>query len=554
MKKLYNLLLLPLFYISILAACTDDEGNYNYMSQEEIGVIKIDTIGMDPEQVKLLITVSMNAGDTIVFDPHVDYKYKERLRYRWFYLTLKEGQYKPVLEGNKQVYPPADTIARTKKLDWVCDLKPGMYRFYFMAEDTISGARNFMQINETFISVNQSGALRGLYLLTETIDGNTDIEVLNSQLQFITGFVDAQYFHYYSKKTGRTLPGKPLFIRPSSDGKSKKACMVATDQNMWRLNSVGLQTMNEWNSMFYETPTVFNPQNNFIFGEAGNTGEFLINDGKLHVLYTDKANDLKFSAPIAGNYKASDFLMGKTKTNWNSLAGAIGADQVIYDKQNHCFRPYFSKASSISSFGTTNIDAILDANTLPADPIVIMRGTGNSTYAILNDNGTYWLHRYLFYNVKDDGDLSYLGSSTSPKTDLSGCSEIANAKYFACSNAANAFYYATDKAVYSFSPTSGNSASRLVYSCSANETVTTIHVPGVGGWPTGSCMFYIALWDSNKQEGKLLEFEMDHTNGIPTTQYTGVAPWNNMIKRENPTITTGWGKIISICSLIEQNE
>ena len=115
MKKLYNLLLLPLFYISILAACTDDEGNYNYMSQEEIGVIKIDTIGMDSEQVKLLITVSMNAGDTIVFDPHVDYKYKERLRYRWFYLTLKEGQYKPVLEGNKQVYPPADTIARTKK-------------------------------------------------------------------------------------------------------------------------------------------------------------------------------------------------------------------------------------------------------------------------------------------------------------------------------------------------------------------------------------------------------------------------------------------------------
>ncbi len=106
-----------------------------------------------------------------------------------------------MLEGNKQVYPPADTIARTKKLDWVCDLKPGMYRFYFMAEDTISGARNFMQINETFISVNQSGALRGLYLLTETIDGNTDIEVLNSQLQFITGFVDAQYFHYYSKKT-----------------------------------------------------------------------------------------------------------------------------------------------------------------------------------------------------------------------------------------------------------------------------------------------------------------------------------------------------------------
>lgn len=541
MKKFYYILSLLVFCLAFFMACTEDEGNYSYLSEEEVGLIKIDTTGMGIQRFAL--TYNMNPGDTIVFDPNVSYKYPERLRYRWFYLTLHNYQYQAVQVGNKLVFPPADTIGYTKKLDWICNLEPGAYRFYLLVEDSVSGVRAYYQAEEQYVSVNQSGSQKGLYLLTETTDGNTDIEVLTSTLQLVTGG-DAQYFHYYSDVTGHTLPGKPRFIRGATDGASKSAYLVVTDQNMWRLNSVGMQTMDDWNTMFYDTPEVFDPQCSFYNSSYGKC-DFLINNGKLHVLYTDKANDRKYSAPIAGDYEAAPFLMLQTKTTWGAVSGAINADQVIYDQKNRCFRPYFPRESSLSNFRATAEDAYLDANALPADPVAIFTGNGYDTYAILLLDGVPYLYRYCFYNRVDNGDLSTLNNGGERSAlNLSGCMEIKNAKYYAANSSGSAFYYATDKGVYSFSPTSGQTTSRTIYECEADETVTAIYAPGSvgGGWPTSSCCFYVALWNSSTQEGKVLEYEMNHNDGVPESY------WGPMFggDGENPVATTGWGKIVSM--------
>ena len=65
----------------------------------------------------------------------------------------------------------------------------------------------------------------------------------------------------------------------------------------------------------------FNPQNAFYT----NSCDFLVNDGKLHVLYANKANDRKFSAPVAGDYTSDSFLMKNTRTTWRPVEGAIDA-------------------------------------------------------------------------------------------------------------------------------------------------------------------------------------------------------------------------------------
>lgn len=105
MKKLYTILSLTFLCAAFLTACMKDEGNYDYIPEEEIGMIKIDTAGMGSWEKAGALTNSMNPGDTIEYDPHVDYKYLENLRYRWFYLTLKDYQWQPIQVGNSLVYP-----------------------------------------------------------------------------------------------------------------------------------------------------------------------------------------------------------------------------------------------------------------------------------------------------------------------------------------------------------------------------------------------------------------------------------------------------------------
>lgn len=204
MKMKRNIyLLLALVVLSLtgtLTACYSDEGNYDYLPEEEAGKITIDTIGIAN---RLALSQNMNPGDTIVFEPNVHYAHPERLRYRWFVLPMTRGTYQPVQNGNIMEYPAADTIAYTKKLDWVVNLEPGTYRFYLMAEDSITGMRGYYQAQEQYTTVNQQGQQNGLCLLTER-DGQTDIEFYTSALMLIYGG-DSCYLDYYHKLKGQYL-------------------------------------------------------------------------------------------------------------------------------------------------------------------------------------------------------------------------------------------------------------------------------------------------------------------------------------------------------------
>lgn len=452
-----------------LSACYSDDGNYTYLSDEEAGKITFDTVGIAN---RLALQYNLDPGDTIDFEPNVKYKYPERLRYRWFVLTLTQGTYQPVQNGNIMEYPPADTIAYTKHLHWIVNLTPGTYRFYLMAEDTITGMKGYYQAQERFTTVNQSGNQTGLYLLTER-DGNTDIEIFTSDLMLIYGSGTNCYQGYYHKLKGKYLEGKPRWIRGThTGGKTKDGYLVATDKNLYRLNSVGLETMNDWSSMFYDTPETFDPQCAWLNKDLN--CEFLINNGKLHVLYNGKSNDRKFSSAIAGDYEAYPYLMYTTISSWRPVTGAINSYNVIYDKKNHKFSPYYGSASALSSFKRTSSDAFVDANAVPENVKAVFNGGGNNTCVVAEDaDGTTWLYRYLFYNRVDEGDLSASGAHS--KLDLSKCKDIKNAKLFTASTAGYAVYYATDNAVYSFSMSSGDESSNTLYTCEPGETVTAVY-------------------------------------------------------------------------------
>lgn len=532
----YFILAFAAWVAGTLSSCYSDEGSYDYISEEEAGKIVIDTIGIEN---RLALTQNLNPGDHVEFEPNVHYAHPDRLRYRWFVLTLTEGRYQPVQNGNIMEYPPADTIAYTKKLDWTVNLKPGYYRFYLMAEDSITGMKGYYQAEPSYLQVNESGKVSGLCLLSER-DGQTTLEFYQSPLMLIYG--DSCMYDAYHKLKGTYLEGKPRWIHGTHTGKTAKdGYLVATDKNLYRINSVGLDIMNDWSNMFYDTPETFDPETSFYT----NNCDFLINNGKLHVLYANKTNDRKFSAPIAGDYEASPYLMFSTMTTWRPVTGAINAYNVIYDQKNLRFRPYFSNATSVTSFRGTDGDAYLNANKLPAQPKFIFNGGGNETCCIIeNEEGT-WLYRYLFYNVVDDGDLSSGGERS--KTNLNGCTDIQNAKLFTATTAGYAFYYATDNAVYSFSTSSGQTTSNTLYTCEPGEVVTAVYAYGSvgGGWPTSNCVTWVATWNEGKKEGKLIQFEVDNNYGVAQSM------WGPMFGAgdTNPVITTGWGKIVGMTCL-----
>ncbi len=502
----------------IFNSCYKDNGNYDYLSEDEVGVIKIDTINV-PDRYALMR--SLNPGDTVKMQMNVTYSHKENLRYRWIAYPYP---YKAVQSGNAMVYPAADTIATTKDLSWVVNLDPGNWTFKYFVEDTISGQKTFFDFGG-YTVINQNGSRTALYLLTE-IDGETDIELYSSKLALVWSG-DKTYPRYRSQTLGcGLLPGSPEFLGYSS---SSGAVYVFTDQNGYRLNKAGLTKLDEFSGMFYNVPT-YNPQ---AFVNI-NSCDFLINNGKLHVLYKSMSNDGKFSAPISGDYDLFPYLIYQTKNTYSPISGAINADQIVYDTKNNQFRPYYPQSTGVANFKTTVGNAVADVNNMPGTPLAIVDCNGGSTYAIMNVAGIPYLYQLCFYNVVDDGDLSQ-GNVVS----LAGCTDLLKAKNFCSSEAGSAFFYATDKNVYSFSTTSGKTTSNTLYTCEANEEVTYIAQMPSGGFPTAGCVLWIAVWDSAEKDGKIVEFEVDPYGGIARSQ------WGPMFGSTNPNPykVGGYGKI-----------
>ena len=528
-------LFLLLFVATLMASsCSQDDGNYDYLPDEEVSKIELDvdtTITKNPYAL-----YTLNPGEDVDFHLKVKYAHPERLQYRWFVLKTYYNSYRQEQIGNSMMYPPADTIYTEKDLKWTCNLEPGTYLFYCKAEDPTNGIVGYWQTT-SYSTVQQGGTQGGLYLLTER-DGQTDIEVQTSSLMLIFGSGTKCFYNYYSSMNGHYLEGKPLFIKGTHTGNAaKNGYMVATDKNLYRLNQVGLTTMNTWDNLFYRTPAKFNPQTSFFT----NNCDFLINDGKLYVTYANQTNDLKFSEPIAGDYEAYPFLMRTTYDSYSAVANSINAWQVIYDQKNHKFRPYYSKGVSVSNFKSTIADAVVDANSVPGDVKAVFQGGGNFNCVITVVNGKPYLYRYCFYNVPDNGDFSAQGDRSI--IDLSGCEDIMNAKKFCSNTKGYAFYYYTDKGVYSFSASSGEASSHQVYACEDGEEVTAIYIWGSagGGFPTSNCILWIGVWDKNKKSGKLVQYEMDVNYGIPTVMF---GP--NFGSNENPVITEGWGRIVDM--------
>jgi len=506
-----------------LWGCMDDKGNYDY-DFDSVSEIEIDTTGMD----KTDLWSTWNVNDTIHISPKVKYNKPEQLAYYWLAIDYV---YQAETVGNSQVFPPADTLCRTLDLDYIVGLEAGKaYQLWLVVKDTVLGLSASLKFSN-YLDIPEAGAVNGIYCLQEK-DGRIDIDVFGTPASLIFGEFHTRDY-WSSMHPNRPLAGNARSIHYSGTG---KWYYIFTDQEGIRCSPSGLVVMDEWNDMFYDAPAcrpeAFRCVNNYAF---------LINDGRLHCLNIPQSGDRKFPAPLSGDYRLAPFLAYETRTTWRPVAGAIDAYQVVYDAGASAFRPYFNRASQLGGFSESVSDAIFDVNHMQGELVYSATVNGGETMAVMKRDGAWWMDVACFYNIVDKGNLARSTHS------LSGCTDIGKASVFLASNAGPALFYAVGNTLHSYSYTTGQTESVQVWSSDdPNDEITCMQILPTGGFPTGGRILWVAVWNRQNREGRIVEFEISPQTGKIEDMF------GPMFGAEgtSPRILEGFGKVISMtCTL-----
>lgn len=149
MKKTY---ILPLFALC-LAACVDDEGNYNYTDLNEIS---IDNLEESYSVLSQIDRLQINPDVTNTFGEDLD-----NFSFQWHIcsggLSTNEGYHKHTIIGEE------------KDLDWPVSLNAGSYTLYYTITDNASGIETQAQIT---LRVSHPYT-RGFLVLGELPDKNS---------------------------------------------------------------------------------------------------------------------------------------------------------------------------------------------------------------------------------------------------------------------------------------------------------------------------------------------------------------------------------------------
>ncbi|MDR2131395.1 MAG: hypothetical protein LBP56_09595 [Odoribacteraceae bacterium] len=516
--KQYILYMSRVLFLFLLAnGCNKDLGNYTY-DYDKAPKLVIDTTGID----KTDIWAAWNIGDTVRITPNVTYPGKEsNLVYRWFVINYP---YQTVTVGNAQVWPTADTISHDRSLEYVVNLAPGrQVSLYFMAKDTVTGASAFFSMFN-YKAIPDAGAVSGVYCLQEK-EGRLDIDVIGSSRALI--YSNIHEVDYYSS----LHPDEPLTGHPLLFNYCGNYFYLFTSDVALRISPASMVIMEHWNEMFYQPPATYNPS----AVTRVNNCDFLINDGKLHVHYVQSAGERKFSVPVPGDYSLAPFLSTQTIASYRPVANAINAYQVVYDEAAGAFRPFFNKGISLGRFSESAADILFDVNHMEGTLVYANTVNAGETMAILRGTDeAYNLYVSCFYNVVDNGNLARYHRP------LSGCTGIENATCFASGLDGPAFFYGTGNSVYSYSYTTGQTTSHLLWEGDAGEEITALSLLGTGGFPTSGRILWIAVWNEAAKTGRLVEFEINPVSGVAEAMF---APMFSGIE-DNPIFHEGMGKVV----------
>lgn len=158
MKK-YSLILISLLFLTGIYSCFDDEGNYDYHPVNELSITRF---GDSVYQVQYM-------ADTLRIEPLIlgtldSVMPEENYEFKW------------IVKNNSNLQASwGTTLARTRKLEYPVDLKPGVYSLYLKVKDKNTGL-----LFDTHSYINVSTTLsRGFLVLGDDEAGNVRLDMIS---------------------------------------------------------------------------------------------------------------------------------------------------------------------------------------------------------------------------------------------------------------------------------------------------------------------------------------------------------------------------------------
>ena len=185
------------------------------------------------------------AGEHLRISPVLNSSYND-IEYGWYYY---DPDYSPDYnEAGVREYKMIP-IADTKDLDYEVNIPPGNYKIVFSAKSSENG----YTVYQTADLETTTEFTRGLYIVKETSDGNTDMDMYNSDGVLMTDLI--------SKVYGEPMDGKPNLLGVTFDRAylvnnaktSGHTLLVSTEKGDFRyLLSSDLSTVIDRSNLTYE--------------------------------------------------------------------------------------------------------------------------------------------------------------------------------------------------------------------------------------------------------------------------------------------------------------
>ena len=429
------------FTLFCLAACVEDEGNYDYMDKQD--VLPIEITGLDK-------SITAKQGETLRLSPTVVNDDGSSYSYQWFVTEAITAGALP-----KRYY-----ISEEKDLNYDVKLEPNSYLMNFMVTDKKRGIYKRYEIN---LTVTASPTDKGWYVLKnegdETDfdyiagDGTHYRDLLLAGGQRVKGnavdmaYQDGRYYHlvYDEQGNAKTLVNQSVFY-------------ILTDKDSRTYNSKTLSLFKTFNDMFYESPSVCNPQC-VLYANAGNI--FFINDNRLYYIYGMTANIGKFAPKVGLN------------TFYPQIIPHGAQETLVFDTKEHTFYKATTMNGTVSAIGETKTD---NGETVSFT---------NMPYSMLciGENGAWGTFGYSYCLMRHDetGDGALVriynrtGTNITSFKRVDKTSKLMETSMIAPSYIADFLYFAIGNKVYSYENAEGlEDKEKLLLEYPAGEEVAWI--------------------------------------------------------------------------------
>lgn len=397
-----------------LGGCIDDDSTLSDNSIKEITITGLEknyaATAYTGQRLKIEPTVTKNGN----------------LDYLWYVINSKTGT--TTADGDT-IQPTI--IGHEKNLDYEVNLAPGNYQLRLQATDKTTGIMAFQ-----YASLTVSTAFsHGFYIMKQTADGNTDIDVLNED-----GTLSQDVL---LKTSGSAMAGKPLdlcihynscFINDeTNDMETTDAVSVTTDANNFAIyRTTDLQPIFDRSNVLFETMDPNEKVYGFTYTMM--TGHIMFTSaGPRNATgpdYSGNANSGKYGNPL-NDIEGASFFCHDVK----SYGGVFVWDSKTHGLYSIDYNGYSSPLLYEDQSGSDVTQNLTGYNCLAAG-YNLMNGEATAVF-ILNDNTTG--ERYL-YQTKTSYILMYLKSRTKIPSDF----HLAKASTFSVNGMSAKYIYCID--------------------------------------------------------------------------------------------------------------